>query len=243
MINPGFVLAIALALVHGFATKLTFFSDIPRYRWTSFAGGVSLSYVFLKIFPDLSSTQAQLQYINIPLMHYLKNHVYILALTGLLVFYRLDIWAYKTKSSQQSLSSKASPPSASFWIHLGAFAILNGITGYLIQDLRNYSLTNCIIFFVPLALYFFVIDDSLREHQQFLYDHQGRWFLVGAIIVGTVIGQVTRLNEAMIAIIWSFLAGTIILNVLKRELPDEKESCFSSFITGSTLYAALSLLS
>ncbi len=58
-----------------------------------------------------------------------------------------------------------------------------------------------------------------------LYDKQGRWFLVGAIILSAVIGQAAHLNEAAIAIIWSFLAGSIILNVLKRELAYDHGCC------------------
>ena len=241
MISPGLILAIALAIVHGFATRLTIFSIIPRFRWTSFAGGVSLSYVFLEIFPELSHTQEELQHSEILLVQYLENHVYILALMGLLVFYGLDLLAFRAKSLQQSTSETENNNSAIFWIHISAFAILNAILGYVLQDLSEHSLIACILFFMTAALHFFIIDDNLREHQKSLYDRQGRWLLVGAIVFGAVIGQVAHLNEAAIAIVWSFLAGSIILNVLKRELPDEKESCFWSFIGGAFLFAVLLL--
>ncbi len=241
MISPGFILAIALALVHGFATRLPIFSLIPRFRWTSFAGGVSLSYVFLEIFPELSHTQEELQHSEILLVKYLENHVYILALLGLLVFYGFNLLALRTKSNQRTTQELGHQNSAVFWIHISAFALLNIIMGYLLQDLSEHSLIACIIFFITFALHFFIIDDNLREHQTSIYDKQGRWLLVSAIIFGAVIGQVAHLNETAIAIIWSFLAGSIILNVLKRELPDEKETCFWSFIGGTTLFAGLLL--
>ena len=211
MVRPGLILALALAIVHGFATKLPIFSIIPRFRWTSFAGGVSLGYVFLEIFPELSHTQEELQHAEIAFVQYLENHVYILSLMGLLFFYGLDVLALRSKSLQSS-------GAVIFWIHISAFAILNAIIGYVLQDLSEHSLIACILFFIAVALHFFVVDDNLREHQQSLYDKQGRWFLVGAIVSGAIIGQIAHLNEAAIAIIWSFLAGSIILNVLKREL-------------------------
>ncbi len=241
MESPGLILAIALALVHGLATRLPIFSIIPRFRWTSFAGGVSLSYVFLEIFPELSHTQEELQHAEIPLVQYLENHVYILALMGLVVFYGLELLALRSKSLQSSTHDKENSGAVIFWIHLSAFAILNAIIGYVLQDLSEHSLIACILFFIAVALHFFVVDDNLREHQQSLYDKQGRWFLVGAIVFGAIIGQIAHLNEAAIAIIWSFLAGSIILNVLKRELPDEKETCFWSFIGGTALFATLLL--
>ena len=241
MVNPGLILAIALALVHGFGTKLPIFNLIPRFRWTSFAGGVSLSYVFLEIFPELSHAQEELQHSEILLVQYLENHVYILALIGLLVFYGLDLLAFRVNSPQQSDWETKDNNSFFFWIHLSAFVMLNIIISYLLQDLREHGIIQCVLFFITIALHLFIIDDNLREHEQSLYDKFGRWFLVAAIVFGTVIGQIVHLNEAVVTIVWSFLAGSIILNVLKRELPDENKTCFKSFLSGSLLFSILLL--
>ena len=46
--------------------------------------------MFLEIFPELSHAQEELQHSDILLVQYLENHVYILALIGLLVFYVLN---------------------------------------------------------------------------------------------------------------------------------------------------------
>ena len=164
MVNPGLILAIALAIVHGFATKLPIFSIIPRFRWTSFAGGVSLSYVFLEIFPELSHTQEELKHAAIPLVQYLENHVYILALMGLVVFYGLELLALRSKSLQSSTHDKVNSGAVIFWIHIGAFAILNAIIGYVLQDLSEHSLIVCILFFISIALHFFVtVQSHLRN--------------------------------------------------------------------------------
>lgn len=82
----------------------------------------------------------------------------------------------------------------------------------------------------------------MREHHKTPYDKQGRWLLTAAIMVGAIAGQATRLNEAAISIVWSFLAGSIIFNILTHELPDERKSCFGSFVGGITLYSGLLLL-
>lgn len=233
ILNPGFILAIALALIHGFATKIPIFALVPRFRWLSFAGGVSLGYVFLEVFPQLSKIQEKIEHSEIPVINYLEHNVYLFALIGLMVFYGLDLLAFQSKKDNNSNA---------FWIHIITFSILNVITGYLLQDLGNHSLVQCILFFVPIALHFFIIDENLREHHQSIFDQKGRWYLVGAIIFGAIIGQVGELNEAAIAIIWSFLAGSIILNVLKHELPDEKDSCFGSFVIGNLLFTTLLVL-
>lgn len=44
-----------------------------------------------------------------------------------------------------------------------------------------------------------------------------------------------------IAVIFAFLAGSIIFNVLKEELPEERQSRFWAFAVGVAIYAALLL--
>lgn len=242
MQGPGLVLAVGLALIHAFVSRLNIATVIPEHRWMSFAGGVSIGYVFLEVFPELSHNQAELEHSAIPLMAYLENHVYLLALLGLLVFYGLDLLALTSRRLNRTINSRDSTGTAIFWLHITAFAVLNGIFGYLLQDLAAHSVLRCILFFVAVALHFFIIDHNLRGHHKTPYDRQGRWLLTAAIMVGAIAGQATHLNEAAISIVWSFLAGSIILNVLKRELPDEQKSCFGSFVGGAALYTGLILL-
>ena len=236
----GYLLAVGLAIVHGFAAQFPIERLIPMRRWLSFAGGVSLTFVFLEIFPELAHAQEELQHSESFWIHYLENHVYLLALIGLMFFYLLDVMVLKLKRRQTSDQTQEVP--LIFWIHMASFAILNLITGYLIQELSHTSLKSCLLFFTAIALHFFIIDEHLRGHHQAPYDRIGRWLLVSAIILGAVIGQTTVLNPILVTVIWSFLAGSIILNVLKRELPDESENCVGSFVLGTGVFASLLFL-
>jgi hypothetical protein len=239
MVSLGLLLAIALASVHAFMARLPIFSIIPRFRWASFAGGVSISFVFLEIFPELSHAKEKLEHTNMPLAHHVENQFHFVALVGLLVFYGLGLLAMRTKSLRQSALEKEGNRPAVFWVHISGFAILNVIFGYLLHDLSEHSLIDCILFFLAVALHFFVIDENLREHHRSLYDKRGSWLLAGAVVLGAVSGHILRLNEVAIAVVWSFLAGSIILNVLMRELPKENETCFWSFVGGCAVYTAL----
>lgn len=51
----------------------------------------------------------------------------------------------------------------------------------------------------------------------------------------------TELGEAALALLFAFLAGGVVLNVLKEELPEERESRFGAFALGLAAYAALLL--
>ena len=243
MSGPGVALAVGLAFIHAFVSKFNVFSFIPEFRWMSFAGGVSIGYVFLEIFPELSHAQEAIEHSEIPFVAYLENHVYMLSLLGLLVFYGLDILALKSRQYNRVKNNQDQTQHVVFWIHITAFAVLNAIVGYLLQELAAHTLLRCLLFFGAIALHFFIVDHGLREHHQAPYDKYGRWLLTAAIIVGAIAGQSQlHFSEVGVLVIWSFLAGSIILNILKRELPDEQQSCFWSFTTGTALYTTLLLL-
>ncbi|MBD2307776.1 hypothetical protein H6G17_20105 [Chroococcidiopsis sp. FACHB-1243] len=70
------------------------------------------------------------------------------------------------------------------------------------------------------------------------YHRIGRWILAAAVIVGWAIGSGTQI-ELAIALLFAFLAGGVVLNVLKEELPEERQSRFWAFALGASIYSAL----
>jgi len=61
------------------------------------------------------------------------------------------------------------------------------------------------------------------------------------VVAGWAIGMVTNVSEGARAVFLAFLAGAVILTVIKEELPEERESRFWPFLIGATLYATLLL--
>lgn len=182
--EPGLFVAIGLALIHAFLSKLNPFKFLPEHRWISFSGGVSIAYVFLEVFPELGKAQLELEHSTLPFIAYLESHVYLIALLGLLVFYGLDVLALATGQSNRAIAPSKGDGNAVFWIHITGFALLNIIFGYLIQDLGNHHWWECLLFFIAVALHFFIIDRHLRHHHKTIYDKIGRWILTASILVG-----------------------------------------------------------
>ncbi len=67
-----------------------------------------------------------------------------------------------------------------------------------------------------MALHFVINNHGLRENYKNAYDQIGRWVLSAAIIVGWVVGSRTELSAVVIALLFAFLAGGVVLNVLKE---------------------------
>ncbi len=158
--------AVGLALVHIFAGKLRFLNDVPRSRWLSIAGGVSVAYVFVHILPDLSEHQESIERAGGLGIAYLEHHVYLVALLGLTVFYGLERVAESSRQRSRK-EGKADATSAEvFWLHIASFAVYNALIGYLLLHRAEPGLWNLFFFCFALGLHFVVNDYGLREHHK-----------------------------------------------------------------------------
>jgi hypothetical protein len=240
VVITGF-LAAGLALIHLFAGRLRFLGSTPRSRWLSTSSGVSVAYVFVHVLPDLSEAQETIRRSVSTELSFLEHHVYLVALLGLAVFYGLERVATVSRQQNQEAGNGDVTSAEVFWLHMAFFAIYNALIGYLLLHREVPGLTSLLFFAIAMALHFIVNDYGLRKHHKKMYDQTGRWILAAAIITGWVIGSGTELSKAAIAVLFAFLAGGIVLNVLKEELPEERESRFWSFALGAGGYAALLL--
>lgn len=233
-------MALALAAVHVLAGGLRFLNVVPRCRWLSLAGGVSVAYVFAHILPDLSEHQRTIQ--EAAGVGPLESHAYLAALAGLAIFYGLERAARgsagEVSEGAERANDQVGRASRLFWIHIGSFALYNALIGYLLLHRETTGAGSLLTYFVAMALHFVVNDYGLRQIHREAY-RAGRWVLAAAALAGWLLGALTVIDEAALALLFAFLAGGIVLNVLKEELPEERESCFLPFFVGAAGYAAL----
>lgn len=235
------LLAVALVLVHLFSSRLRFLQAIPRSRWLSFGSGVSVAYVFIHILPDLSVAQKTLRESWGEGWAFLEHHVYLVALVGLAAFYGLERIAEVSRQRNRKAGQGDVTEAGVFWLHMVSFGLYNALIGYLLLHRENPGLVDLVLFAVAMALHFVVNDYGLREHHKKSYDQVGRWILSAAVMAGWAIGSGTQIPQAAIAVLFAFLSGGIMLNVLKEELPEERDSRFGSFVLGIAGYTALLL--
>jgi len=240
-------LAVLLALVHIHAGKLKFLDRKPRSGWLSLASGVSVSYVFVHLLPELAEHQEVLS--ELPLLAFVEKHVYILALLGLIVFYGLERAVRSSQFVQDRQMPEATAPmshddttgAAVFWLHISSFMAYNALIGYLLAHGERSNIANLLLYTLAMALHFLVNDNALREDHRSTYHRLGRWLLAGSIVAGWVVGYATEISEAALAALLAFIAGSIVLNVIKEELPEQQQSRFGAFAAGAVSYTLLLL--
>jgi hypothetical protein len=62
-----------------------------------------------------------------------------------------------------------------------------------------------------------------------------------ALLAGWMLGTAVELTPAAIAIPLALLGGGVVLNVLKEEVPSERQSRFLPFLAGTSAYSVLLL--
>jgi hypothetical protein len=226
--------AIALALIHIFAGKLRFLEVTPRSIWLSFASGVSVAYIFVHILPELSKAQETVTGAVGETPAFLEHHVYLL-------FYGLERAALVSRQRNQKAGKGDVTETGVFWLHIVSFTFYNALIGYLLLHREEPGILSLFFFFLAMALHFVVNDFGLRENHKHDYHNLGRWILAAGIIFGWTIGVGSEISQAAIALLFAFLAGGVILNVLKEELPEERQSCFWAFAFGAGIYSVLLL--
>lgn len=231
--------ALGLAAVHIYAGRLQFLGVIPRSRWLSLAGGASVAYVFVHLFPEIQQAAEVIRRSD-SVLTYSEHHVYLISLTGFVVFYGLERYVQRADTAPPRENDRSN--AGVFWLHIGSFAVYNALVGYLLLHREESGAVNLVLFFIAMALHFVVNDYGLREHHEQAYRRRGRWVLSGAVLVGLGGGYVVEVSELLLSILVAFLAGGIILNVIKEELPTERQSRFWAFATGVVGYTILLLL-
>ena len=231
----------ALVAVHLWAGRLRFLDVIPRSRVLSLAGGISVAYVFLRILPELGTTQLRHgrevgEALNVP-----QHPIYLVALAGLVVFYGLERLADASRREQRIESGENCPSAAVFWLSISSYCVVNFTVGYLLVGREVVGPVRLWLFFLAMALWFVVNDYGLRIDYQERYRRHGRWILSLAVAVGWTVGVSALIPETLVSLALAFVAGGIVMNVLKEELPRERESRFWAFALGAAFYAALLL--
>lgn len=165
-----------------------------------------------------------------------EQRVYLAALTGFVVFYGVEVFVTQHRDENIEASDLV------FWAHTGIFAFYSGLVGYLLFHREEAGLLSLLYYALAMALHFTVTDYGLRQHHREAFYLRGRWILVGATLLGGIIGFGTEIEPLPLSMLFGFLAGAIILNIIKEELPGLDESRFGAFVVGATVYTSLLLL-
>lgn len=225
----SFFSILILASVHFFAPKMEFVDRLTHGKFLSIGGGIAIAYIFIDLLPNLSESDKIIRHYLSGIFPYFERHVYVLALCGFLLFFIAD--RAKTFAWEE----------ASRYLSLGSYALLNFFIGYAIAYKDDPSIQPLALFTLAMALHYFTNDYSLMQENAAAFMQYGKWVLILFLTLGWAIGNLFVISDAAVALINAFIAGGVIMNVTRHELPADNPNSTESFLLGSFFYTLVLL--
>lgn len=239
-VAPPLAAAAGLAAVHLMSQRLRVLGGIPRNRFLSIAGGMAVAFVFHRLLPSIADGQSTLTRATAgTLLGVIERHVFVVTLLSLLMFYALEHAARVSKRQPQEQSGEERTSHQIFWLHIATFGVMNALIGYLLIDDREQSILAQPLFFIAMMLTFVVNDHALHRDHKERYDNVGRYVLASAVFLGVATRLLVKLPDLAPVLLQAALAGAVLLNVLKEELPSERRARVGAFFGGALAYAVL----
>lgn len=233
LLTAGLVLT--LALVHLAPPQVLESIDIPPPVLLSVAGGVSIVYVFLHLFPLLDIHRSALDGVEVLAIPLRGVHIYVIVLIGITLYYGLERLAVVSAPEDHPMTMAADWV---FWTHLSGFIVYNMLIGYALIH-GDLGAQNKILFTIAMAFHLFGNDAALEAYHQDQYERFGRWILMLSVIMGALGGVIVVLHEPWFTLLLGLLTGGIIFNAIKDELPATGDGRFWAFLAGSVVYAVV----
>ena len=234
--------ALGLASVHLFSQQLRVLDGVPRSRFLSLAGGMAVSFVLLRLLPAVDQGNDVLnEALRRGVLSFIDQPAHLVFLLSLFVFYGAEILVRRSLTTNGDRAPQ-STSIAVFWLHTTTFVVMNALIGYLLLHNQERGPTALGLFFVAMMLKFVINDHALHEAHKEKYDRVGRLVLAAAVLVGFGIRYVARFPEPVPVVLQATLAGAVIFNVLKEELPKPTKARYWPFIGGGIAYTGLLLL-
>ncbi|MDP9460818.1 MAG: hypothetical protein M3Q22_11420 [Actinomycetota bacterium] len=231
-------MAVLLAGLHLAASHVRRLPLVPERATASFAGGLAVAYVFLHLLPELAEgNEAVGEALSDVLQPtpLLDLGIFAVALTGFTVFYGLERLARRHRSA-----ASGEPAASVYWLHLGAFAVYNALITYTMALRVRTGLLFAVLFTVAMGLHFVLTDRGLQEHYPRRFAANGRVLLAGALLLGWGLSALAApVSTLLVVLLTALLAGSVLLNVFKQELPSDRDSSFGWFLAGLVFYAIL----
>ncbi len=236
----AFALTLFLMGLHYGVPWLRGQKKIPEPWIASFGGGFAVAYVFLHLLPGFVESNRTLGSLlsEQSAMSPLKDlMVYFMALAGFLFFFGLQ------RRVEGKILAERKPSRGDFYLHLAALLGLNFIITYTMPVRVQVSLDFALLFTAVMGLHSLILDRNLEFHYPDYFDRRGRFFLMLALLVGWILAAVTAPNnDMMVAMLTSFLGGSVLFGVFHNEIPPSGRSSFPAFAVGVAVGTLLLVL-
>ena len=173
------------ALIFLFGNKLEGPLGFSRRRVLSAAAGVSISYGFIRMLPELNEAGRTFEEATAHRRLLFPDlRVYGSALFGFVLYYGLEHLVKWSRVTGRRNSPDYGGSDPVFLLHIGGFALYGWLVSYLMVRSISETPIPILLYTLAMGLHFLALDNALgREHGN-LYARPGRQILAAAVLAG-----------------------------------------------------------
>lgn len=230
------ILIVFLLASHYACRYLVLIPGFSRRRFSSFAGGIAASYVFLHMLPELVESRDRIHVLldRVTIMSPFKDLiVFVIALLGFELFYSLERF-----TSNASLTKKVEHKQH-FILNLSMYGLYNFLITYTMMERIEVGSIYAVLFTIAIALHFIICDNHFRRYFPKLFNVKGHLVLLAALLLGYLGSIIYPVNIYAFALITAFLSGAILYNTFSEEIALNRQTSIAMFFTGSAIMAVL----
>ena len=211
------IYGLILSLIHYFNDDIARYVHKYKERILSLGAGVSISYIFLSLFPKLYQSS------------YLNAWVFITLLLGFSVFHVAEKHVYQHKSRKKILKEMKE-------VHSVAFFIYHFLLGIAIFHLAEIGFEEGLFFFIPIFFHTAISNISLTEIHHFIKNKMHfRVTLAMAPLLGVLSVYFLNISDQVFTLILGFVIGALLYVVIRDSFPKQKQGNVMYYLLGVML--------
>lgn len=208
-----------MGIVHYFSEQFCLKYTSYYNQVISFSAGISITYIFLDLFPQFSEGVVQI-----------NKLLFIFVLLGFILFHLVEKYIYQHSPKNKLMKKLAVEDSIiSFIYHF--------IVGIIIVSFINQGVFKGVLFFIP-VLFYTAVSTLPVDPTKF---KSVRLIVSTSTLLGILFARFiyTNMSLSIYYILLGFVIGALLFTVIRHSIPKGKEGKPLFFIFGIILYALL----
>jgi zinc transporter ZupT len=215
-------LGILVGVVHFFSENIKPAEGRIRNRVVSFAAGISIAYLFLRLLPATYKAA-----------FLLKEWVFAFLLAGFAVFHLVEKFTYRHAERDKLMRELKEIHSISFFIYY--FTV-----GIVLELFMRVGPLDGVLFAVPVGLHAGLSSASLSEiHGDMRESLLAKIVLSLSTILGVGFAAIVGVPSLVRNILVSLIAGVMLYIIVKELLPEKEKGQPIFFVVGVVLFSAV----
>lgn len=219
------ILSLVLGIVHYFSEKIYSLISAQRIKIISFAAGISITYLFLVLFPELYYA-----------VEHLQKLLFIYLLLGFASFHLIEKFIYKY-ARKRDLKRELKEA------HSIAFFIYYFLIGIILVNFVKINILAGVLFFIPIFFHTAFTPVSLSGiHQKVRENRLAKLILSGSAFFGVILAKNILIPQKIYHALLGFVVGILLYVIVRELIPRKKKGEPLFFVLGIILYLILIVL-